>query len=65
MKRILGFSLLLLLATEIVHAQNIITVPSASLFMWTDKVVYSPNEPITVRWTGRTNGDATAYTVVA
>lgn len=64
MKRILGFSLLLLLATEIVYAQNIITVPSASLFMWTDKVVYSPNEPITVRWTGRTNGDTTPYTVV-
>ena len=34
-------------------------------FVWTDKYVYVPGEPITLRWTASANGDTTPTTVVA
>jgi hypothetical protein len=38
---------------------------SAAMWIWTDKYVYSPGEPITVRWTLKTNDDLFPYTLVA
>jgi len=34
------------------------------LWMWTDKYVYAPGDPITLRFSGRGNADATVYTCV-
>jgi hypothetical protein len=36
----------------------------ASMFIWTDKVVYQPGDAITLRWTARANGDTAPYTCV-
>jgi hypothetical protein len=47
-----------------VYAQNSVPYTPASLFIWTEKYVYTPGESITVRLTARANGDANPYTVV-
>ncbi len=38
---------------------------SAAMWVWTDKVVYQPGEPLTVRWTVKANNDFYPYTIVA
>lgn len=37
----------------------------AAMWIWTDKYVYQPGEPITVRWTIKPNDDLYPYTLVA
>jgi hypothetical protein len=37
----------------------------ASMWVWTDKYLYQPGEPITVRWTLKPNNDLYPYTIVA
>jgi hypothetical protein len=54
-----------LLAATHGYAQNSLPYTPASIFIWTDKVVYRPGESITLRMTGTANGDTTtAYTTV-
>ena len=36
-----------------------------SMWAWTDKYVYQPGQPITLRWTVRTNNDLYPYVVIA
>jgi hypothetical protein len=50
-------------ATDI-FAQSSVPYTSASLFIWTNKYVYLPGEPITVRLTARGNNDLSLYTAV-
>jgi hypothetical protein len=38
---------------------------NAAVWVWTDKQVYSPGDPLTVRWTIKRNNDLYPYTVVA
>ena len=38
---------------------------SATIFIWSDKYVYQPNEVATLRWTVRPNNDFYPYTIVA
>src|SRR5262245_61805997 len=38
---------------------------AAAMWVWTDKYTYAPNDPITVRWTVKPNGDLYPYTIVA
>ena len=72
MKRIRKLILLLAVAMSLVvpakiasAQQNGLAYTPASLFMWTDKYVYQAGEPITLKFTGRANGDTTTlYTVV-
>jgi hypothetical protein len=40
------------------------TTPAA-LWVWSDKYVYQPGQPITIRWTLKPNGDLYPYTIVA
>jgi hypothetical protein len=37
----------------------------AALWVWTDKYVYQPGEPISARWTVKPNNDFYPYTIVA
>jgi hypothetical protein len=37
----------------------------AAMWIWTDKAVYQPGQPITVRWTVKGNNDFYPYTIVA
>ncbi len=37
----------------------------AAMWIWADKNVYRPGEPVTVRWTIKPNGDFYPYTIVA
>jgi len=37
--------------------------PKASVTIWSDRYTYQPGQPVTLRWTVKTNGDATPYTV--
>jgi hypothetical protein len=37
----------------------------AAMWIWSDKYVYTPGEPVTVRWTMKPNGDLYPYTLVA
>lgn len=41
------------------------TGSSAAMWVWTDKHVYSPGDPLTVRWTVKPNNDFYPYTIVA
>ena len=65
MKRTLRIMLSLALAvamtlpSNVAFGQGSTPYTSASLFIWTDKYVYQPGDPITVRWKARANGDAT------
>ena len=36
-----------------------------SMWIWTDKYVYQPGQPITLRWTVKTNNDLYPYVVIA
>lgn len=38
---------------------------SAAMWVWSDKYVYMPGEPLTLRWTLKPNGDLIPYTIVA
>ncbi len=38
---------------------------SAAMWIWSDKYVYMPGEPLTLRWTIKPNGDLIPYTIVA
>jgi hypothetical protein len=49
---------------ELAYGQNALAYTPTSMFIWTDKYVYQPGEPLTLRWTARANGDATPYTAV-
>lgn len=41
------------------------TGSSAAMWLWTDKVVYSPGDQVTIRWTVKPNNDFYPYTIVA
>lgn len=38
---------------------------SAAMWIWTDKYLYQPGEPLTLRWTLKPNDDVFPYTIVA
>lgn len=38
---------------------------SAAMWIWSDKYVYQPGEPLTLRWTLKPNNDVMPYTIVA
>lgn len=38
---------------------------SAAMWLWSDKYVYQPGEPLTLRWTLKPNNDVMPYTIVA
>jgi len=38
---------------------------SAAMWIWTDKYVYQPGEPLTLRWTLKPNNDVMPHTIVA
>lgn len=60
-----GLLCLLGAASIAATAQESIPVPNVSMYIWTDKYVYQPGEKATLRWTLKTNDDASEYTVVA
>jgi len=71
MKRIRKLPLWLFAATSICALigtayaqQTALNYTSAALFLWTDKNVYQPGDPITLRFTGRGNNDPSLYTAV-
>jgi hypothetical protein len=35
------------------------------MWIWSDKYVYQPGQPLTLRWTVKPNGDLIPYTIVA
>ena len=39
--------------------------PRVSMWIWSDKYVYRAGDPLTLKWTVKTNGDLYPYTVVA
>ncbi|MEP7365857.1 MAG: hypothetical protein ABI972_21595 [Acidobacteriota bacterium] len=41
------------------------TGSSAAMWVWTDKAIYNPGDPLTVRWTVKPNNDFYPYTIVA
>ncbi|BDC52427.1 hypothetical protein F183_A47420 [Bryobacterales bacterium F-183] len=64
--RALGYACLLSAVASIAAvAQETIPVPNIAMYVWTDKYVYQPGERATLRWTVKTNDDATEYTMVA
>jgi hypothetical protein len=58
------FGLFLPTGLPLAQAQTGLAYSPAALFIWTDKYVYQPGEPITLRWSARANGDTNPYTVV-
>jgi len=36
-----------------------------AMWIWADKYTYNPGQPVTIKWTVKTNGDLYPYTVVA
>src|SRR5262245_31965600 len=51
------------LLPPVVIAQTL-SYSQISAYLWTDKSVYAPGEPITLRWTARANSDPAHYSVV-
>jgi hypothetical protein len=52
----------LLLATW-AAAEDAAPVSNVSMWIWSDKYVYQPGQNLTLRWTVKTNGDSSPYTV--
>ncbi|MBL8232580.1 MAG: hypothetical protein JNL98_29045, partial [Bryobacterales bacterium] len=60
-------------AAPMVRAQNVAcdasTFPALTsnlaMYLWSDKYVYQPGQPLTLKWTVKTNGDTYPYSIVA
>ena len=48
-----------------VYAQDAPAPSKVSMFIWSDKYVYSPGEPLSLKYTLKTNGDDRMYTLFA